>query len=99
MSVTIGRARITILFETTFSLKDKRSEIASLTKRVANRFNAGVAEIETLNDIRTGTLGIVVVSNDANHASQMLHSIAAFIERSLDLGYLGEVEIELIPFD
>ncbi len=99
MSVTIGRARVTILFETTFSLKDKRGEIASLTKRVANRFNAGVAEIETLNDIRTGTLGIVVVSNDANHASQMLQSIAGFIERNLDLGYLGEVEIELIPFD
>lgn len=99
MSVTIGRARVTILFEATFSLKEKRGEISSLTKRVSNRFNAGVAEIETLDDIRTGTLGIVVVSNDANHASQMLHSIAGFIERNLDLGYLGEVEIELIPFD
>lgn len=99
MSVTIGRARITILFEATFSLKEKRGEISSLTKRVSNRFNAGIAEIETLDDIRTGTLGVVVVSNDANHASQMLHSIAGFIERTLDLGYLGEVEIELIPFD
>ena len=99
MSVTIGRARVTILFEATFSLKEKRGEISSLTKRVSNRFNAAIAEIETLDDVRTGTLGIVVVSNNANHASQMLHSIAAFIERQLDLGYLGEVEIELIPFD
>ncbi len=99
MSVTIGRARVTILFEATFSLKEKRGEISSLTKRVSNRFNAAIAEIETLDDVRTGTLGIVVVSNNANHASQMLHSIAGFIERQLDLGYLGEVEIELIPFD
>jgi uncharacterized protein YlxP (DUF503 family) len=99
MSVTIGRARVTILFEATFSLKEKRGEISSLTRRVSNRFNAGIAEIETLDDVRTGTLGVVVISNNANHASQMLQGIIGFIERSLDLGYLGEVEIELIPFD
>ena len=99
MSVTIGRARITILFEATFSLKEKCGEMSSISKRTQNRFNAGIAEIETLNDMRTGTLGVVVVSNDANHASQMLHTIAGFIERNLDLGYLGDVEIELVPFD
>lgn len=99
MSVTIGRARITILFESTFSLKEKRGEMSSVAKRVRNRFNAGIAEIETLDDIRTGTFGLVVVSNSANHASQMLHEIAGFIERTLDLGYLGEVEIEFVPFD
>ena len=99
MSVTIGRARITILFEATFSLKEKRGEMSSISKRVRNRFNAGIAEIETLDDMRTGTFGVVVVSNDANHASQMLQSIAGFIERNVDLGYLGEVEIGFVPFD
>jgi len=99
MSVTIGRARITILFESTFSIKEKRGEIKSLTKRVQNKFNAAIAEIETLDDMRTGTLGVVVVSNSAPHANAMLSTIAEFIERSLDLGYLGEVEIELFGFD
>ena len=99
VSTTIGRARITILFESTFSIKEKRGEIKSLTKRVQNKFNAAIAEIETLNDMRTGTLGVVVVSNSAPHANAMLSSIAEFIERSLDLGYLGEVEIELFGFD
>ena len=99
MSVSIGRARVTILFEATSSLKEKRGEMTSISKRVQNRFNAGIAEIETMNDMRTGTFGVVVVSNDANHASQMLQSIVGFIERNIDLGYLGEVEIELVPFD
>lgn len=99
MSVTIGRARVTILFEATFSLKEKRGEIKSLSKRVQNRFNAAIAEIETLNDMRVGTLGVVVVSNDAAHANSMLSTIVEFIERSLDLGILGDVEIELFPFD
>jgi len=73
--------------------------MASISKRVQNRFNAGIAEIETMNDMRTGNFGVVVVSNDANHARQKLQSIVGFIERNIDLGYLGEVEIELVPFD
>jgi len=99
MPATIGRARVTILFESTFSLKDKRGEVKSVTTRVRNRFNAAIAEIETLNDMRTGTLGVVVVSNDASHAQSMLSNVIEFIEQSLDLGYLGEVETELFPFD
>jgi uncharacterized protein len=99
MSATIGRARITILFESTFSIKEKRGEISSIVKRVRNQFNAAIAEIETMDDMRTGTLGLVVLSNNASHANSMLSTIVAFIERSLDLGHLGDVEIELFSFD
>ena len=99
MSVLIGRARVTLLFESTFSLKEKRGEMTSLSKRVRNRFNTAIAEIETLDDMRMGTFGIVVVSNSAAHANQMLSTIVEFMERSLDLSYLGDVEIELLPFD
>ncbi len=81
------------------SIKDKRGEMKSVSKRVQNQFNAAIAEIETLNDMRTGTFGVVVVSNDASHANAMLSNVAAFIERSLDIAYLGEVEIELFGFD
>lgn len=98
MSAVIGRARVTILFEQTFSIKDKRNEIRSICKRAQNQFNAGVAEIEDLDDMRIGTLGIVVVSNAGPHAQQMLSAIIAFIERSLDLGILGDVHTELISF-
>jgi hypothetical protein len=99
MSATIGRARVTILFEATFSIKEKRGEMKSLSARIRNQFNAAVAEIETLNDMRTGTLGVVVVSNDASHANAMLSNVVAFIDRTLDLGVLGDVEIELFSFD
>ncbi len=99
MSATIGRARVTILFESTFSIKEKRGEMKSIIKRVQNQFNAAIAEIETLNDMRTGTLGVVVVSNGTSHANAMLSNVVAFIERSLDVAYLGDVEIELFGFD
>jgi hypothetical protein len=99
MSAVIGRARVTILFEESFTIKDKRNELRSISKRVRNQFNAAIAEIEDLDDMRTGTLGIVVVSNAGPHASQMLSTVISFIERSLDLGILGDVHTELIGFD
>ena len=99
MSAVIGRARVTIHFEESFTIKDKRNELRSISKRVRNQFNAAIAEIEDLDDMRTGTLGIVVVSNAGPHASQMLSTVISFIERSLDLGILGDVHTELIGFD
>jgi uncharacterized protein len=98
MSATIGKARVTLYFEDTFSLKDKRSEVKRVTQRLRNQFNAGIAEIEDLNDIRAATLGVVVVSTSAPHASQMLNTILEAIERLLDTSTLGDIETELIPF-
>ena len=98
MSATIGKARVTLYFEETFSLKDKRSEVKRVTERIRNRFNAGIAEIEDLNDIRAATLGVVVVSTSAPHASQMLNTIIEAIERLLDTSTLGDIETEMIPF-
>lgn len=99
MSALIGRSRLTIRFELTFSLKDKRREVKSITQRVRNQFNAGIAEIEDLDDMRIATLGVVVVSNSGPHVDQMLSSIGGFIERSLDIGILEDIETEIFPFD
>jgi uncharacterized protein len=98
MSATIGKARVTLYFEDTFSLKDKRSEVKRVTQRFRNQFNAGIAEIEDLDDMRAATLGVVVVSTSAPHASQMLNTILEAIERLLDTSTLGDIETELIPF-
>lgn len=96
--MTVGVARLTLYLEDTFSLKDKRQIIRSITQKARNQFNAGIAEVEDLNDARVATLAIVVVSNDPNHAQEMLQTIIGFIERKVELGVLGEVETELIPY-
>ena len=98
MSAIIGAARVTIYLEESFSLKDKRREVRSISKQVQTKFNAAVAEIDDLDDLRVATLGIVVVSNDARHADQMLATIIDFVEERLDLGVLGEFGTELFPF-
>ena len=96
MASTIGVAHVTLYLDDSFSLKDKRQVVRSITARVRDKFNAGIAEVEDLNDMRVATLGIVCISNQASHADEMLATIIQFIERNLELGVVGEIETELI---
>ena len=97
MTMTVGVARVTLYLDGSQSLKDKRRVVRSLTKRVQNQFNAAIAEVEDLDDMRVATLGLTTISNSAPHVDQMLASVIGFIERNVEMGSLGEVETELIP--
>src|SRR5262245_24905182 len=68
MAMTVGVARVSLYLEETFSLKDKRQVVRSITQKVRNQFNAAIAEVADLNDPRVATLAIVTVSNAAPHA-------------------------------
>lgn len=98
MATTIGAMRITLYLDESFSLKDKRHVVRSLTAKVRAKFNVGIAEVEDLNDIRVATLAVVCVSNNAPHVDEMLATILTFIEARVEMGVLGEVETELIPY-
>lgn len=98
MATTIGAARVTLYLEESFSLKDKRQVVRSITAKVRQQFNVGIAEVEDLNDSRVGTLAIVCVSNSAPHADEMLAKVIRFVEARVEMGVLGEIETELIPF-
>jgi uncharacterized protein YlxP (DUF503 family) len=98
MTMTIGAARVTLYIDDSFSLKDKRRVVRSITQRVRNQFNAAIAEVEDLNDQRVATLGIVCVSNSAPHADEMVSKVIDFIERNVEIGVLGEIETEMIPY-
>jgi uncharacterized protein YlxP (DUF503 family) len=96
--MTVGVARITLFLDSTFSLKDKRQVVRSLKQRVQNQFNVAIAEVESLNDVRVATFGVVCVSNSSAHADEILQRVIAFIERNVEMGVLGEIETELIPW-
>ncbi len=98
MATTIGVARLTLYLDDSFSIKDKRHVVRSITQKVRNKFNVGIAEVADLNDMRMGTLAIVCVSNSAPHADEMLATVIRFIEARVEMGVLGEIETELIPY-
>ena len=97
MATTIGAARLGLYLEGSTSLKDKRRVVRSLTQRVRDRFNVGIAEVEDLDDQRVATLVVVCVSNSAPHADEILATVIAFVERTVEMGVLAEIQTELIP--
>ncbi len=96
--MTIGAARVTLYLPEAMSLKEKRGIVKSVIARARNKFNAGIAEVEDLDDWRVVTIGIVCVSNNGGHADEMLQAVIGFIERNVAFGSLGEVETELMPY-
>lgn len=99
MSASVGSARVTLYFESTFSLKEKRAEVKRITARISKQFNCAIAEIEDLDDMRVATLGVLVLSTSADHASQMLNRIILAIEDLLQISTIGEINTELFPYD
>lgn len=96
--MTIGVAQITLYLQASDSLKDKRRVVKSLLARIHNRFNVAAAEVADLDDHRIATLGITSVSNSGAHCSDVLAAVIQFVDANVELGSMGEVETELIPY-
>ena len=61
------------------SLKDKRRVVKSMSERMRNRFNAGVAETGHHDVWQRAQLAACVVSNERGHADSMLDAIDRFV--------------------
>ena len=59
-------ARLSFFIPQAMSLKDKRQVRRSLIEKTRNRFKVSIAEIDTQDVHQTLTIGIAVVSGDAN---------------------------------
>jgi uncharacterized protein YlxP (DUF503 family) len=94
----IGVARITIYLQAAESLKEKRRVVKSLLQRIHNRFNVAAAEVSDLDDRRIATLGVTCVSNSGPHCEEVLASVTRFVDGNLEMGQMGEIETEVIPW-
>src|SRR5205823_14609902 len=95
MAIHVGVARVALHLAENSSLKGKRMVVKSVVQRVRNRFNVAVAEVDTQDEWRTATLGIVCVSEDPRHSNEMLSKVIHFIEGERLDAEVGEVEMEL----
>ena len=96
MAMHVGVARVALQLAENSSLKGKRMVVRSIAQRVRNRFNVGIAEIDTQDTWEVITLGIVCVSDDPRHANAMLSKVIDFIESERLDAEVGAVELELI---
>jgi uncharacterized protein len=80
--MVIGVVEVLLRIPDSQSLKMKRMVIKSLKDRIHNDFNASVAEVSQLSNMRGCTLGIAHISNDKQFTNEVLSKIVRFIEVS-----------------
>ena len=77
------------------SLKEKRHVLKSIIGRIQSRFNVSIAEIDLNNSWQTTVIGFTCVSNDRNHANQILSNVIKFIDEDIRVEILEE-NIEIL---
>ena len=80
MEPIVGLLTVELYVTDAMSLKDKRSVVSSLLRRVSNKFNVAVAEIDALDNHRLAVLAFTTVGNDLAHVTRMLDTVLDFIE-------------------
>ncbi|NLM84027.1 MAG: DUF503 domain-containing protein [Clostridiales bacterium] len=78
--MTTVSAKLTFFIPHALTLKDKRQIARSLMDKARSRFNASVAEVDTLDLHQTLTVGVAVVSGDLSHARRCMDEIIRFME-------------------
>nr|WP_300001837.1 DUF503 domain-containing protein [Tissierella sp.] len=61
------------------SLKEKRAVIKSLMGRLKSRFNISIAEVGLNDSWQTTEIGFTLITNNSNHANEMISKIINFI--------------------
>jgi uncharacterized protein YlxP (DUF503 family) len=94
--MVIGLCTIDLYLAGSNSLKDKRSVLKSVIRRVRNEFNVSIAEVDEQDTWRSAVLGVVTVSNDAAYVHGLLTQVVNWIERTrLDVDLVG-YQIEML---
>lgn len=75
------------------SLKEKRSIIKSIVKRLQREFNLATAEIGHLDVWQSSQIGLVTIGNDAAHLQRTLEKAVAWLERNRPDVYIVDYTI------
>ncbi|MBN1464258.1 DUF503 domain-containing protein [candidate division KSB1 bacterium] len=91
----IGSLQVELLIPDSTSLKEKRMVLASIKKRLQNKFNISVAELDHHDLWQRASLGIVMVSNEQQHVRGAMDKILNFIDDQ-DHSQVIDFQIEII---
>lgn len=79
--MSVGLLVIDCIFENGLSLKDKRSVLLSITKRLRDNFNISVAETKYQDLWQRSELSIVLVNTDYKFIQRNYERIIEFIKK------------------
>ena len=95
----VGACRITLHLPASQSLKDKRQVVRSLLARLRNQFNVAAAEVDEQDLRQLAVLGLSCVSNDAQHAEEILEHAARYIEATRPDVEITDLHIDVLHFE
>ena len=78
--MTIGLCRLSLYLPDSGSLKDKRRVLESLTKRIRNKLNVSVSELEDNELWQKAVLGVAIVCNESRHANRVLSKVVSLVQ-------------------
>lgn len=87
----IGTCELKLMIYESNSLKDKRHVIKSIMGRIQSRFNVSIAEVGLNDNWKTSIIGFACVTNDTNHANQIISNILKFID--------GDTRVEIVDYN
>jgi len=93
--MVIGACSLKLMIFESNSLKDKRQVIKSIIGRIQVKFNVSIAEVDLHDSWKTSIIGFACVTNDKNHANQILSNVIKFIDEDGRVEIIGQ-EIELL---
>lgn len=91
----IGSCRVKLMLYESNSLKDKRQVIKSIMERLKSRFNISIAEVDLNASWKTSIIGFACVTNDTNHANQIISNVIKFMDGDNRVEIIEE-EIEIL---
>ena len=86
----VGAGRIEINIPYAQSLKEKRAVINSIKKRLANKFNISVSEVDKIDSKNIGVIGFSMVSIEKKYINGAFEKILDFINESFDIVVINE---------
>ena len=89
----VGACRLDFYLPGIGSLKEKRSIIKPMLKRVTNTFNVSAAEVDHHDVWQSAAVGLSVVSNSATQSERVLHTVIKWIEDNFPDAAITKEEI------
>ena len=88
-AMVVGLLTLNIHLPYAHSLKDKRQVLRKLKERLRGRFNVAVAELDHQESWQRAQVGVLSLSNDRLHLTQLLEAAAAEAENILGGDLVG----------
>jgi uncharacterized protein YlxP (DUF503 family) len=93
--MVIGAARVELHVHASHSLKEKRSVVRSIVRRIRNEFNVAVAEVGGQDSWQWAVLGLAAVGHDRSGVRALLERVIDFVD-ALHLAEVRDQSVEVL---